>query len=143
MNKLRLIWAALVAVFLMLVLAPAHVMASAPPPVTVDAGDVSTVVIAAPIITIIVSLLIPLINGFLTKASTPGGVKALGTIILNAISALITTGLVVDGGTAWSTTTLYTALLGCVISIATYAGVYKPMGVTSNPGGKLASVGVS
>jgi uncharacterized membrane protein YeaQ/YmgE (transglycosylase-associated protein family) len=115
--------------------------ATAPPPVTVDAGEVSTVVIAAPVVTIIVSLLIPLVNGFLTKASTPSGVKAVGTIVLNAVSALFVTGVLVDGTAAFSTTTLYTAILGCVISITTYAGVYRPLEVTSNPGGKLASIG--
>lgn len=124
-----------------LVFGPSFVASAAAPPVTVDAGEVSTVVIAAPVVTIIVSLLIPLVNGFLTKASTPAGVKAVGTIVLNAVSALFVTGVLVDGTAAWSTTTLYTALLGCVISIATYAGLYRPLNVTSNPGGKLASVG--
>lgn len=117
------------------------VAATAPPPVTLDADSVSTVVIAAPIVTIIVSLLIPLVNGVLTKVSTSSGVKAVGTIILNAVSALFVTGVVADGTAMWSTTTLYTALLGCVISIVTYAGLYRPINVTSNAGGRLASVG--
>lgn len=115
--------------------------AAAPPPVELDADAVSTVVIAAPIVTIIVSLIIPLINGFLTKPSTPSGVKAIGTILLNAAAALITNGVVADGSSVFSTATLYTAILGAVISIVTYAGVYKPLNVTSNAGGKLADVG--
>lgn len=143
MRLLRTIGAALTAALLMLLFTPAHTFASAPPPVTVDANDVSTVVIAAPVVTIIVSLLIPVINGFLTKPATPAGVKAIGTIILNAIWALIASGVMTDGTAVFSSTTLYTALLGCVISIVSYAGVYKPMGVTSNAGGKLATVGVT
>lgn len=122
--------------------APAAAMAAAPaPPVDAVTTDTSTVVIAAPVVTIIISLLIPVINGFLTKAGTPAGVKAIGTIILNAVWALFASGVLADGTAVFSSTTLYTALLGCVISIVSYAGVYKPMNVTSNSGGKLASVG--
>lgn len=124
----------------LLVGAPAA-LAAAPPPVEVDTTDVSTIAIAAPLVTIIVSLLIPVINGVLTKPSTPAGVKAVGTIILNAAAALFTTGVLADGTAVFSSTTLYTALLGTIISIVTYAGVYRPIGVTSNVGGKLASVG--
>lgn len=117
--------------------------ASAPPP-TLEPGQVSTVVIAAPIVTIIVSLLIPVVNGLLTKASTPSGVKAIGTIILNAVWALFANGVLADGSAVFSSTTLYTALLGCTISIVSYAGVYRPMNVTSSgDNGKLASVGRS
>lgn len=123
------------------VCAPSIASASAPPPVEVDTTNTSTVAIAAPLVTVIVSLLIPLVNGFLTKPTTPSGVKAIGTIVLNAVWALFANGVLADGSALFSSATLYTALLGCVISIASYAGVYKPMNVTSNPGGSLASVG--
>lgn len=141
MRLFRLIGAALTAAFLLLMFTPGATFAAPAPPVTTDVSGVSTVVLAAPVVTILVSLVIPLINGFITKPSTPGGVKAIITIVLNAASALLTTGLVADGTAVWSSTTLYTALLGCVISIVSYAGVYKPMNVTSNAGGKLASIG--
>lgn len=141
MNLIRTIWAAVAVTILGLLVFGAPASALAPPPVELDADAVSTVVIAAPIVTIIVSLLIPLINGFLTKASTPAGVKAVGTIVLNAVWALFANGVLADGSAAWSTSTLYTALLGTVISIVSYAGVYKPINVTSNAGGKLADVG--
>lgn len=120
----------------------ASLLAAAPPPVTDDPDAVSTIVIAAPIVTLVVALVIPLLNGFLTKASTPTSVKAIGTIVLNAVWALIANGQLVDGSSAFSTNTLYTAILGTVISITTYAGVYKPLNVTSNAGGRLADVGV-
>lgn len=112
-----------------------------PPVVNVDTTDVSTITVAAPLVTIIVSLLIPVLNGLLTKPSTPTAVKAIGTIILNAAAALIINGVVSDGSSTFSDTTLYTALLGAVISIVSYVGIYKPINVTSNEGGKLANVG--
>lgn len=121
----------------------ALLLASAPPPVDVDTTNSSTITLAAPLVTIIVSLLIPLLNGFLTTARTSPAVKAVGTIILNAAWALFANGVMTDGTATFSDTTLYTALLGCIISIVSYYGVYKPMNVTSNPGGKLATTGVT
>lgn len=121
---------------------PSFASAAPAPPVDAGTTDTSTVVLAAPVVTIIVSVLIPLINGFLTKATTPAGVKAIGTIILNTAAALIINGVVSDGSSTFSTATLYTALIGCIISIASYAGLWKPLNVTSNSGGKLAAVGV-
>lgn len=141
MNLIRTIWAAVAVTILGLLVFGAPASALAPPPVELDADAVSTVVIAAPIVTVIVSLLIPLINGFLTKASTPTSVKAIGTIVLNAAWALIANGVLADGSSVFSTSTLYTAILGTIISITTYVGVYKPINVTSNAGGALADVG--
>lgn len=114
----------------------------APPPVHADTTDTSTLVLAAPLVTIIVSLLIPLVNGLITKTTTNAGVKAIITIVLNAVSALITTGLLADGTAAFSSTTLFTWLVGTIISIASYVGLWKPMTLTSNQGGRLANVGV-
>lgn len=142
MDKIR---KAIIAIFVMgvaLFVAPLSAAAGPPPPGNVDTTDVSTFVIAAPLVTIITALVIPLVNGFLTKATTHTGVKIIGTIVLNTVAALITTGLMADGTSAFSDTTLYTALLGCIISIASYVGVYKPLNYTSNEGGKLATVGV-
>lgn len=141
MHIIRTIMAAVAVTILGLLVFGAPASALAPPPVDLDADAVSTVVIAAPIVTVIVSLLIPLINGFLTKPSTPTAVKAIGTIVLNTAWALIANGALADGSSAFSTATLYTAILGVIISITTYVGVYKPINVTSNTGGKLAAVG--
>lgn len=129
-------------VFVVLV-TPGLAFAEEAPPVQYEANTVSTVVIAAPIVTLIVSLLIPLLNGLLTKASTPTSVKAIGTIVLNSLWALFANGVLADGSAAFSTATLSTAVLGSIISIAMYVGVYKPINVTSNVGGSLAEVGRS
>jgi hypothetical protein len=117
-------------------------LASPAPPVTTDTDMASTIVIAAPIVTLIVSLLIPLINGIITTAKTASWVKGVITIVLNAASALITTGLLVDGTSAFSTTALYTAVLGTIISVVSYFNLWKPLNASSNPGGKLANVGL-
>lgn len=129
------------ALFALLLLTPSSALASAPPPVTDDVDAVSTVVIAAPLVTLIVTMLIPLVNGLLTKASDSSAVKNIGTVVLNAVYALIANGMLVDGSSAFSMQTLYTAILGVMISSLTYYRIYKPLNVTSNDGGKLAAVG--
>jgi hypothetical protein len=121
--------------------ATAAMAAGEPPPVNFDTTDASTIAVSAPLVTLILSLFIPVLNGFLTTPTTPVIVKSIGTIVLNTVAALLTTGLLADGTSTFSSTTLYTAVLGSVISIAAYAGVYKPINVTSNAGGKLATVG--
>ena len=128
----------------------AAVQAAAPPPVNVDTTDTSTVAIAAPVVTLIVSLLIPLVNGFFTTITTSSKVKAYATILLNAVSALITNGILSDGSAVFSSETLYTWVLGTVVSVVSYAGLYKPLDLTSSAvrgpagdmvPGRLASVG--
>lgn len=126
----------------MTICAPVAAAASSElPPVNVDTTNVSTITIAAPIVTILVSLAIPLINGFLTTWRTRPGVKVVITIVLNAAWSLIANGIVADGSSTFSSGTLYTALIGTIISIASYAGVYKPLNITSNEGGSLSKVG--
>ena len=100
--------------------------------------DPDLIVIAAPVLTIIVALVIPLINGLLTKVTLPGAVKGVITILLNAIWAFIATATTAEGTAVFSRTTLYTAVLGSVISVVTYFNIYKPMKLTSStPEGKL------
>lgn len=112
--------------------------------------NVSLITVAAPIVTAIVSVLIPLINGYFTTRRTPGWVKALALIVLNAVSALITNGMLADGSSAFSSTTVWTAFVGCLISAFMYFNIYKSLNLTSSDSldkngqvviGKLASVG--
>ena len=149
-DKLKKAMAILAVATGALFVAGSPALASAIPPVNADTTDTSTIAIAAPIVTLIVSLLIPVVNGYLTTAGTPSWVKGIGTIVLNAVSALIVGGLLADGTSAFSTETLYTTVLGCLVSFFMYANVYRPLNLTSTPQlqadgtvteGKLASVG--
>lgn len=123
--------------------APAIAVAQeAAPPVNVDTTNVSTFVVAAPVMTLIVSFIIPVIVGYFSKATWPGQVKGILDIVLNAVWGLIAAGTLADGTGAFSSAAIYTAVLGCLISLAAYAKVYKPWNLTSNPGGKLANRGI-
>lgn len=89
-------------------------------------------------VTLLVSLVIPVVTGLLTKASLSSGIKGLITLVLNAVNALIVGATLADGTAAFSQETLVVFLFGLAISVATYVGVYKPLNVTSNEGGLLA-----
>lgn len=98
----------------------------------------SLIVISAPIVTIIMSLLIPLINGLLTKYTVSGAVKGVITLLMNTVMAFITTNASDTGAALFSLQTLMTATLGFIVSVATYAGIYRPAKITSStPDGKL------
>lgn len=118
------------------------VFASAPPPVEMDTTDVATVVVAAPVVTLIVSAVIPLLVGLLSKATWSPVVKAVMMIVLNGISAFVTSSMLADGTAAFSDEMFWTWLVGVIVSAVAYVVGYKPNGVTSNTGGKLAQVGV-
>lgn len=90
-------------------------------------------------VTFIVSFFIPVLTGLLTKVTTSSGVKGLVTLVLNAVNALVVGNMVGDGTVALTQETLVTFFLGLSISVASYAGVYKPLNVTSSTSdGKLA-----
>lgn len=105
----------------------------------VDATDtVGEIRLSALAVTLVVALFIPIVTGIVTKASLSSWWKGLITLVLNLVNAAVVGAVVSDGGAVWSEETLIAALIGLAVSVATYAGIYKPAGVTSEAGGKLA-----
>lgn len=95
--------------------------------------------LSAQTVSILVSVVIPVVTGLVTKLSTPSSVKSVVMIVLNAANALITSAVLADGSAILTQDTLVNFVMGVVISVAAYAGVYKPANVTSSkPDGKLA-----
>lgn len=121
----------------------AHAEDGPPPPVNVDTvSSAATVAIAAPIVTLIVSAIIPLLVGLLTKSSWSSNVKAIIMIVLNAISAFVMTSTLDDGTAMFSSTAFWTWLVGVIVSAVAYVVGYVPNNLTSRPGGKLATKGI-
>lgn len=148
MTRTRMLLVAAMIAFLAM-MNPASVFADdvAPPPVTLDASDVSTVVLAAPIVSLIVSLVIPVLAGLVTKLTTSSGIKNLVMLGLSLLSAVVTNGILADGSAVFTTQTLYTALITWGIAALTYAKLYQPFGITSSAQkdgtpGKLANKGI-
>lgn len=120
----------------------------------VDSTDtVAELRISALGVSLVVSLVIPLVVGLVTKCSTT--IKGLISVVLNAVQTLIVANVQTDGQAIISWPTLCTWLIATAISVATYANVYKPLGLTSSlvervradrtvemVPGKLADVGV-
>lgn len=107
--------------------------------VSVDGDAPGHFVITAPVVMFVVSLLIPIANGLLTKYTLSSGVKAVITIVLNAVAALVLTATQADGTAVISNSTLLTFVFGTIVSVVSYLGLYKPVGLTSSvPDGKLA-----
>lgn len=97
------------------------------------------IVINAPIVTIVMGLLIPVLNGLLTKWTMPSWVKFAITALMNTVVAVFTANAADNGDVVFSRPTLYSAILGTVISFVAYNGLYKPLNVTSStPTGRLA-----
>lgn len=90
------------------------------------------VVLAPPIVMVILSIVIPLVVGIISKASLASGVKAVIMLVLNALNAFIVTAVVVDGSAVFTKTAFMNFVLGVVVSVATYFGVYKPVGLSSH-----------
>lgn len=118
-----------------------------PPPVTLNADSVSTLTLAAPVVSLIVAFLIPFLNGLVTKLTTSAGVKGLLTLGLSIANGVLANALLADGSAVFTTTTLFTAIGTWVIAVLSYKELYKPFGVTSSmqpdgTPGKLANKGI-
>lgn len=151
MNLIRRMWRHLIGIALIAVailLTPVPTFAAAVTPVTTDSNSLARVTLSAVTVQLLVSTVIPLITGILTKA--PSKIKGLVTIVLNVVAAVITTATMADGTAIISEQTLLTAMLGVIVSLAAYAKAWKPLGLTSSivnvngvtVEGKLANVGV-
>ena len=75
---------------------------------------------------VIVSFLIPLATGLLTKVSASATVKQVVTLVLSAANGLMVTSTQVDGTALISATTAQYTLLSLGIAIVSYLGVYQP-----------------
>ena len=106
-------------------------------------------------VTLILGFVIPLVNGLVTKYTTPAWVKAVVGLVLAAVAGVINVSLTEGGGAVISQSTLKSAGLTFIVAVAAYAGVWKPFSLTSSPvthvdetgvlvtePGKLSTVGV-
>lgn len=112
----------------------------------------SSVKLSPLVVSFTISLFIPLITGLLSKATWSSGTKGLITLVLTMGQTLIVQNTMVDGSAFFTQETLLAFALSLAIAVGSYAGVYKPLQITSSPvtnsvgqrvPGKLSNVGVS
>jgi predicted Na+-dependent transporter len=95
------------------------------------AGGDDFLTLAPSTVQIVVAFLIPFAVGLLSKATWPGYIKGGISIVLNFANAAIVAATLVDGGAAWSETTLRNALIGLAVSLASFYNVFKPANLVS------------
>lgn len=128
---------------------------SAVTPVGPDTTADSAFALDAYTVTLLFGLIIPLVNGLVTKISTSSAVKAVLTLFLSAVAGVVNVSLTEGGGAIVSQSTLKSTGLTFIVAVVTYFGLFKPVGLTSSPvthvdengvlvtePGKLATVGV-
>lgn len=140
----------------LLVMNPGSVFADAAIPVTTDSNSIAQIKLAPMFVTLLISLVLPLINGFLTKLSDSGGVKTMLLIALSAVNSFVLAAVMEGGYYVFTKETISTFIVTTAIAMAASSGLYKPIGLTSSavalpdpnhPGqvvyvpGKLANVG--
>jgi hypothetical protein len=135
-NPIRLALAALLATYVIL-FGSFGVAAAAP--LAGEVNSVSEIQLSALSIQLLIGLFIPLVVGLATKYTTSSGFKALLMLVLNAVQTLIVQTTMADGTAIISKETFIQWLMALVISVSMYAGVYKPLNLTSStPEGALA-----
>lgn len=105
-------------------------------------AEVTQVAIDATYVMLLVSTIIPLLVGLLTKLNASSSLKSIVMIVLNAIAAFITTSTVDDGSAVLTKEGFIAFALGVVTSIATYYGVWKPVGVSAKLNESTAGFGL-
>lgn len=84
----------------------------------------------AGLVNILVSIILPVLVGLVTKSSTASGIKAVILLLLTTISAYLTQAIAygVDHF-AWASAGL-AAVLSFVTAVASHYGLLKPTGIT-------------
>jgi hypothetical protein len=79
----------------------------------------------------ILSLVIPVLTGLVTKVSAPAGFKQIVTIVLTAVAALVSQNVVGDGSSVITKEVGLLWAMNLAIAITSYLGIYKPHGTNA------------
>jgi hypothetical protein len=78
------------------------------------------------VVSAILSVIIPVLTGLLTKVTAAPAVKQVVTIVLAAVASLLATNTVQDGTAVISKETGMLWAMNLAIAITSYLGIYKP-----------------
>jgi len=88
---------------------------------------VQTLRFSANVVTLVLTLLIPVAVAVVTKASLPPRWKAVLTMVLTAIVSLITMNKLDNGAAVMSMQTAYQWAVSTVIAVVSYLGFWQPV----------------
>jgi hypothetical protein len=98
----------------------------------------------AALLGLLLSFVLPLVVGLVTKASWPAGLKAVLLLALQAIAQfVVAVAAVPDGAHVDWKGWLYAVLIGFVMSVASHFGLWKPTGVADTAQRTLVNDGMS
>ena len=78
------------------------------------------------VVSALLSLVIPVLTGLITKVNAAPAVKQITTIVLAAVASLVATNTVQDGTAIISKETGLLWAMNTAIAITSYLGIYKP-----------------
>jgi hypothetical protein len=86
----------------------------------------------AALLSLLLSFVLPVVVGLVTKASWPAGLKAVLLLLLQAVGQFLVAWAAIPDGVhfdwkGW----LYAVLIGFVMSVASHFGLWKPTGVAA------------
>ena len=84
------------------------------------------ILVPALLVTALVTLVLPAVTAFVTKANASTTVKQVVTAFLSAVSGLLITATQLDGTAVVSKEAALFALSTFIVTQATYWGLYKP-----------------
>lgn len=94
------------------------------------------------LVTALISFLIPLGVGLITKAAAPSWVKSVVMIALATANGVIVNATVADGSAVISQEAVFTAILSFVTAAASYHSLLKPVGAAPKVQEKTANIGI-
>ncbi|GAA2322177.1 hypothetical protein GCM10010149_89150 [Nonomuraea roseoviolacea subsp. roseoviolacea] len=84
----------------------------------------------AQVLSLVIGVVLPLLTGYVTKASWGGGVRAIVLAFLSAVSGFLTEALSAGSAFDWNATLL--AVLGTfLVAVGTHFGFWNPTGVAA------------
>lgn len=96
-----------------------------------DKAGGTILVISAPVVTILLSVLVPIINGILGRSTSK--LVPVMTVVFTGLVSLLTTAVDAGdlGNAVFTGQMLLTWLISFVTALASYYGIWKPYGVTN------------
>lgn len=96
-------------------------------------GDGDVLSVNAFTLSVIVGLIVPLVNGIALKPTVPSWVKGVVNLVLSYVGNVIALSMQEDGSAIFSREVIVTTAFAFAVALATYAGIFKPVGLTNNP----------
>lgn len=96
-----------------------------------------TISLDATVVSIIAGTVIPLLVGIATKLNASSSTKAITALVLNIVAATLTQYVVATDGVFEPKTALVYFFMTVTMQVATYYGLWKPVGDGSAPGSNM------